>query len=254
MATGEDIIAIAAREIGYREGKDKHNKYGEWYGLDGVAWCMEYVQWVYAHAGCVGDIIGRTRKEGGTASCGELLRWYRANEPDCITDKPVAGCIVIFDFPKTAYDTDHTGIFVDKSDTYITTIDGNTSNVSGGDSNGGWVQERTRKLSYANPTYIIPRELEEDMDINALIRDITPEQVYQLASKLYDADLYKLYSRLEGYMDTQPLPTSWDARRELDEAIAMGITDGSRPMVPAKRYETAIMCKRSMSKRAVEKK
>lgn len=245
MATGEDILVIAAKEIGYHEGKYKENKYGEWYGLDGVAWCMEFVSWCYCQAGIHGPKLGLTRKEGGTASCGELLRWYRNNQPDCITDNPVRGCVVIFDFPDAPYDTDHTGLFLSKTGDKITTIDGNTSNRSEG--NGGWVQQRTRALSYARPTYIVPRELEgDDMDIDKFIDEITPEQTFRLASKLYDTDLYKLYSRMESYMSTLPLPTSWDATTELREAMTLGITDGSRPMVPASRLEAAVMCKRSI--------
>ena len=150
--TGEDVLRTAAREIGYHEGPGKHNKYGEWYGLDNAAWCIEFVQWVYHETGC--DLPFKT------ASCGSLLRWYREKQPECVTDKPVRGCIVIFDWPGTRYDTDHTGLFVRLENGYITTIDGNTSN--GNDGNGGYVQQRTRKLSYADPTYIVPREIRED--------------------------------------------------------------------------------------------
>jgi len=146
-----DILAIAVEEIGYHEGTGHRNKYGSWYGLDGVAWCMEFVQWVYVQAG-----IPLPLK---TASCGELLRWYKANQPECVTDDPVPGCIVIFDFPGGA-STDHTGIFVGCTESKITTIDGNTS--SGNDAAGGYVQCRIRSLTYSNPTYIIPHELEEE--------------------------------------------------------------------------------------------
>lgn len=247
MATSKQILAIAAREIGYHEGANKQNKYGEWYAStfsppepmwNGQPWCMEFVQWVYHEA--VADLPFKT------ASCGALLRWYREHQPECVRTVPVPGCIVIFDFPNTAYDTDHTGIFVTSTPDKITTIDGNTSNESEG--NGGWVQQRTRSIIYANPTYIVPRELkEDDMDIDQLIDDFTPEQVYRLACKLDEVSLYKLYSRLEDYMATLPLPTSWDAATELRESMFRGITDGSRPMVPARRYETAIMCKRAVA-------
>lgn len=158
MATGKELLAVAAREIGYHEGKNKQNKFGAWYGMNGVAWCMEFVQWVYHQCGA--DLPFKT------PSCGGLLNWYRRNQPECVVKEPVPGCIVIFDWPKTKYDTDHTGLFVRFDGSKITTIDGNTAN--GNDSNGGWVQQRTRQLSYANPVYIIPRQLkqeEEDEDV-----------------------------------------------------------------------------------------
>lgn len=157
--TGGELLAIAAREIGYHEDAGKHTKYGEWYGMDHVDWCMIWVQWVYHQAGA--DLPYKT------GSCGELLRWYQKNQPECVVKEPVPGCIIIFDFPGTAYSTDHTGLFVSKTDTQITSIDGNTS--GGNDSGGGYVQRRTRPLSYANPVYIVPRGLitgdEEEEDV-----------------------------------------------------------------------------------------
>ncbi|MBE6910520.1 MAG: CHAP domain-containing protein [Ruminococcaceae bacterium] len=149
MATAEQILAIAAGEIGAHDGAGKRNKYGAWFGLDGVAWCMEFVQWVYAQAG--------SPLPCRTASCGALLNWYRARQSECVVREPTPGCIVIFDFPGTRYRTDHTGIFVAATDTTITTIDGNTGGAD--DANGGWVRRRTRDLGYANPVYIRPREL-----------------------------------------------------------------------------------------------
>lgn len=150
--TGDEIITIAVREIGYHESAGLRTKYSEWSGWNGQPWCMSFVQWVYHQAGADLPYM--------TASCGALLRWYQQNQPECIVKEPVPGCIVILDFPGTAYSTDHTGLFVKLDGQKIVTIDGNTS--GGNDSNGGWVQERTRPLSYANPTYIVPRELRTD--------------------------------------------------------------------------------------------
>lgn len=171
-ATSEQILAIAAREIGYHEGAGQRTKYGEWSGYNGQPWCMSFVQWVYHQAGA--DLPHMT------ASCGILLRWYQQNQPECIVKDPVPGCIVIFDWPGTAYTTDHTGLFVSQTGTQITSIDGNTS--GGNDSNGGWVQQRARAISYANPIYIVPKELnnekEEDEDMK---RFNTMEEISQEA-------------------------------------------------------------------------
>ena len=161
-ATGEAILAVAAREIGYHEKLGKKTKYGEWYGLQGEPWCMEFVQWVYHQ--CDADLPLKT------PSCGGLLGWFERNAPECITKDPIPGCIVIFNWHGSKYRTDHTGIFVKKTATAVTTIDGNTRNKSGGsDSNGGWVQERTRKFSDVKRIwYIIPPQLmqkEEDEDV-----------------------------------------------------------------------------------------
>ena len=244
MTRGEAVLAAAAREIGYREGKNKHNKFGEWFGMDNQPWCVIFAAaWCYNQAGIVGDIVGRKYAEGGLYSCSQTLNWYKEHQPECITDNPVRGCLVIFDFPDTVYATDHMGLFVSKTDYKITTIDGNTSNVSQG--NGGWVEQRQRYFrNLKNVTYIVPHELEDDMTIDDLINDITPEQVYELALKLHPADLYKLYTKTTDYMAKQPLPETWAAQEAWTKAIKDGITDGSRPMAPPTRLEVATMVER----------
>lgn len=211
MASGKDILAIACGELGYKEGKNKDNKYGKWYGLNNDAWCMIFCQWVYAKAG-----IPLPYK---TASCGALLRWYQNNQPECIVDEPRKGCLVIFDMPNTKFVTDHVGLYEASSGKYITTIDGNTSSTN--DANGGYVNRRTRHVKYVH-AYIIPKELEEDM---------TGKDIYMALSE---------------FLAKEPLP-EW-AKAELDEAVKLGITDGSNPNVLIPRYQAAIMAKRAYEK------
>lgn len=211
MATGKDILAIACGELGYKEGKNKDTKYGKWYGLNNDAWCMIFCQWVYAKAGI--PLLYKT------ASCGALLRWYQNNQPECIVDKPQKGCLVIFDLPNTKFVTDHVGLYEASSNKYITTIDGNTSSTN--DANGGYVNRRTRHVKYVH-AYIIPKELEEDM---------TGKDIYMALSE---------------FLAKEPLP-EW-AKAELDEAVKLGVTDGSNPNVLIPRYQAAIMAKRACEK------
>lgn len=171
MIRSSELLAVAAREIGYREGVGKTNKFGRWYGLDRAPWCMEFVQWCYAEVGAPLPYK--------TASCGALLDWYRKHQPDCITLTPIEGCVVIFDFPGGAA-TDHTGLFVSRTDTTVTTIDGNTSGTN--QSNGGWVQQKTRSLSYARPIYIIPRALcADEKEVDAVERFNSIEEISSAA-------------------------------------------------------------------------
>lgn len=213
MTRGEAVLAVAAREIGYHEGAGKHNKYGEWYAStfspsqpmwDGVAWCMEFVQWVYHQCGA--DLPYKT------ASCGELLNWYKRNQPECIVSKPVRGCIVIFDFPGTAYSTDHTGLYVKSTELKITTIDGNTS--GGSDSNGGWVQQKTRTWGYANPKFIVPRGLEEEiMQRYNTMHEISDECPWatETVAKLIETGAI----RGGGLVDAQGRPADMDLSRDM---------------------------------------
>lgn len=57
----------------------------------------------------------------------------------------------------------------------------------------------------------------------------------------------QIYNKLNDYLAEQEAP-EW-AEKELDEAIAMGITDGTRPMELVPRYQAAIMAKRAASMR-----
>lgn len=205
MSKASDILAAAIGEIGYHEDAGHRNKYGAWYGLDGEPWCMEFVQWVYNRAGI--PLPFRT------ASCGELLRWYQVHQPECVTREPVPGCVVIFDFPGGA-PTDHTGIFVEKTEMRITTIDGNTSN--GSDANGGWVERRTRSLSYANPTYIVPHELREEKPMEQrynTVSEISEGAPWAVGTveKLID----KGYLRGGGLRDVQGRPADLDLSRDM---------------------------------------
>lgn len=52
----------------------------------------------------------------------------------------------------------------------------------------------------------------------------------------------EIYEALQGYLEEQPVP-EW-ARAELQEAIDLGITDGTRPMELIPRYQAAILAKR----------
>lgn len=57
----------------------------------------------------------------------------------------------------------------------------------------------------------------------------------------------QIYKALNEYLREQPCP-NW-AQTELDEAVAMGITDGTRPCELIPRYQAAIMAKRAAEKR-----
>ncbi len=53
----------------------------------------------------------------------------------------------------------------------------------------------------------------------------------------------QIYKKLNDYLAEQPAP-EW-AKEELEQAVAMGITDGTRPMELVPRYQAAIMARRA---------
>lgn len=56
----------------------------------------------------------------------------------------------------------------------------------------------------------------------------------------------EIYRKLNEYLRTRPAP-AW-AEKELAEAVAMGITDGTEPMALIPRYQAAIMARRAVEK------
>ena len=46
-----DLIAIARKEIGYKEGANNDTKYGKAFGMNNVSWCCIFVWWCFQQAG-----------------------------------------------------------------------------------------------------------------------------------------------------------------------------------------------------------
>lgn len=159
MKTVKDLLTVARKELGNTESPAGSNrtKYGKWFGLDGYAWCLMFVMWVFAQVG-----VALPKR---TASCGDLMRAAQAAGCWAVRDfQP--GDVVIYDFPGGAA-TDHCGIVEMELPGYgVQAIEGNTS-VSGSQSNGGMVCRKKRPTEYivgaVRPKFDTEKE-EDDMD------------------------------------------------------------------------------------------
>ena len=210
MATANELLAIARKQLGVTESPAGSNrtKYGKWMGLDGQPWCMSFVQWCFHQAG--------TPLPHRTGSCSALLNWYQKNRPECVVKDPQPGDIAIFTFG-------HTGIVERALPGSVMCIEGNTSpGQSGSQDNGGGVYRRQRNLAL----------------VRAFIRPFPKKEDIMTGKEIYDA--------LSDYLSRQPVP-NW-AKKELEEAVKMGITDGSNPMQLIPRYQAVILAKRAAEK------
>ena len=152
MSNGQKIVDIATKEIGYKEGLNKNNIYGLWFGLNNVSWCAEFVSWCYAQAGFPLGIIDYMK---GYASVPFGLKHFTTSNE--ITNYPQAGDIVIYDWNGDG-NPDHTGIFVcGNGDGTFTAIEGNTSD--GNASDGGTVQKKIRKYTLVE-AFVHPKVLD----------------------------------------------------------------------------------------------
>lgn len=159
----QDIIFVANKEIGTKESPANSNlqKYGAWYGLNGVAWCAEWVSWVFNEAG---HPLPHIDTDKGFHYVPTIVNWATHNNK--LTTDPQPGDIVCYDWQKgTPNETaeqrlsDHTGIFlrwVDRNAGTFEAIEGNTS--VGNDSAGGIVMLRQRKTAFVT-AFINPLNL-----------------------------------------------------------------------------------------------
>lgn len=145
------VIEIARGELGQTENPAGSNltKYGFWYGVDGVPWCVIFLCWLFNQAGERMAFFGG----GQTASCGMLLRWYR--EQGLTADKQAiqVGDILILNFSGkkigVELDTEHCGLVVEKGPLAGTwyCVEGNTSpGEEGSQDNGGCVALKLRSV------------------------------------------------------------------------------------------------------------
>ena len=120
--SGEDIVAVAIQEIGYREGTGNETKYGEFTGANGLAWCHSFVSWCANECGFIK--MGILPK---TASCEEGRQWfirhqkYQKKEAGYI---PQPGDILYFDYEGEG-ESHHVGIVEYTENDVVHTIEGN---------------------------------------------------------------------------------------------------------------------------------
>lgn len=153
MSQREDIVAVAAKEIGYKEYQNNNNKYGVWYGMNNQPWCAIFVSWCAAQIG----VLGANNQSGiipRTAWVPDYQTYYSGKglykPKGSYTPRP--GDIILYG------SNSHVGLVESCAGGKVVTIEGNTS-ANGNSSNGDGVYRRTRSLTdswikgYCVPAY-----------------------------------------------------------------------------------------------------
>lgn len=164
------IIKIAEGEVGYLEkasnknldskianaGLANYTKYardldalGDFYNgkKNGYAWCDVFVDWCFVTAFGREDaqrLLCQPNKSLG-AGCQYSYNYYKS--AGRVGKKPKVGAQIFF--VNSNGKIYHTGIVYRFDDTYVYTIEGNTSSASGVVENGGSVEKKKYKLSFA---------------------------------------------------------------------------------------------------------
>ena len=134
----ERLIEIERADLKYTENPPGSNKtkFGEWYGINGVPWCVQAQAYWFEKAG------------EKTASCGQLLAWHKAHGNVVSKDGIQVGDLLILNFSGTQ-ETQHIGLVVDTlKHGWYQTVEGNTSpGAEGSQNNGGCVALKTRSVN-----------------------------------------------------------------------------------------------------------
>lgn len=154
------LIHTALRENGTKEDGTNNQKYGEWYPNPRQPWCAMFVSWCWHHAGLSTDLLLKYQGcYAGMKWCteqgimhfvqdytfGEELNGASSTQYG-VDYKPQTGDIVFF----LSAGMGHTGIVIYSDDTYLYTIEGNTSDMV---AVKRWTLTDARITGYATPKY-----------------------------------------------------------------------------------------------------
>lgn len=168
----QKVIDIALAEVGYLEkasksnlddktanaGKLNYTKYARDLAAisyfngnkQGVAWCATFVCWCFVQAfgkaAALALLCQPTKaKNNAGAGCKHARNYFKAKGQ--LHDSPQPGDVVFF-YSADKSSIAHTGLVYKVDDTYVYTIEGNTSAASGVVANGGAVAKKKYKLTY----------------------------------------------------------------------------------------------------------
>lgn len=120
MTISQQAVATARSFLGYTEGANNDTIFGKEFGLNFVAWCVEFVDGIYSRSG-----LRAGEDYPATASSGEAVSWYKKNNLFNASGSgytPRAGDSVFFWDGSAVY---HTGIVEAVENGFVKTIEGN---------------------------------------------------------------------------------------------------------------------------------
>lgn len=167
----QKLLDIALNEVGYLEketydqldekttnaGDENYTKYQRdlaklnYFNSSkkGIAWCAVFVCWCFVQAfGKAAALKLLCQPSSGNcgAGCTSQMNYYK-NKKQFYTDGPKVGDQIIF-WSSDKTEASHTGLVYKVDNTYVYTVEGNTSSAKGVVANGGAVATKKYKLTY----------------------------------------------------------------------------------------------------------
>ena len=175
----EDVITIATKEVGYKEGANNWNKYAKEldsikyfnYPKQNVAWCSVFYNWcVYKASGnnkaATLKALYEPTKDNCSAGCVESANYYKAKKQFFTT--PKIGDQVFF---LVSGKIGHTGLVYKVDSSKVYTIEGNKSNMV---KKCSYALTNKTIAGYGRPKYDTPTETKPVETVNDKTEPITP--------------------------------------------------------------------------------
>jgi hypothetical protein len=152
-SAAEARLYVAQGELGYIEGNNNSNKYGEWYGQNHQPWCAMFCTWSDKHCKLPADSFAKGSRYAYVPYIVSDARLGKYGLS--ITSNPKPGDMVCYDWGWDG-EFDHVGLFESGSASSFKAIEGNTSPAN--NSNGGEVMRRDRSTAQADIVFVRVRE------------------------------------------------------------------------------------------------
>jgi murein DD-endopeptidase MepM/ murein hydrolase activator NlpD len=146
--TPEAVLALAKHFVDkkYVEGPKKDTIFGKFMGLNYAPWCASFVSYIFQKSGS-GNVVRNTQTAKGYVGCTAGINGLKKKGFTTVkVTEALPGDIIFFDWERDK-DPDHTGIVLktNPKKKTITCYEGNTTNGSGSQSNGGGCFKRDRR-------------------------------------------------------------------------------------------------------------
>jgi len=178
----EKLLNVVNHEFEWAFKEDNVNNitpYGQWYGMNGSAWCAMFVSYCAYMAGVMETLVPRF------AWCPSGMTWYKERKKYFKRDSgytPRKGDIIFF-YNNELGRVAHTGIVIGGDEKYVITIEGNTSldrvqkctynrnhsTIDGYGSNGGEVIEAPKPPTEAQIESVLLDNYREFLDACNLV-------------------------------------------------------------------------------------
>ena len=155
MATALDVLNIARSQIGFYEGANNENPYGDWYGIKNAPYCAMGISWCFAQVGLSNLIAAQTPK--GFSFNPAALHWFQMQGLVVNKMSMQPGDLVMYDWNGDGV-ADHVELCEAASPGGFTTIAFNTGNPNDPTKEGCFRVHRNYLFVIAviRPKYPIP--------------------------------------------------------------------------------------------------